>query len=60
VFVKKVTWAVGSHCYADSTHPDELVLEPPPKKIPGSVYDYACYLDGRSVNKNIVNCDKTK
>jgi len=26
------------HCYAVSTHPDEVVLEPPPKKNPGSAY----------------------
>jgi len=28
------------HCYAVSTHQDELVLEPPPKKNPGSAYGY--------------------
>ena len=30
---------MGLHCYAVSTHPDELVLEPSPKKHPGSAYD---------------------
>jgi len=30
---------LGLHCYAVSTHPDELVFEPPPKKNPGSAYD---------------------
>jgi len=29
---------LGLHCYTVSTHLDELVLEPPPKKIPGSAY----------------------
>jgi len=29
---------LGLHAYAVSTHPDELVLEPPPKKNPGSAY----------------------
>jgi len=34
VFVKnKLPEQLGLHCYAVSTHPDELVLEPPPKKI---------------------------
>jgi len=33
VFVKKkLHEQLGLHCYAVSTHPDELVLEPPLKK----------------------------
>jgi len=30
---KKLPEQLGLHCYAVSTHPDELVLTPPPKKI---------------------------
>ena len=30
---KKLPEQLGLHCYAVNTHPDELVLEPPPKKI---------------------------
>ena len=30
---------MGLHCYAVSTHPDELVLKLAPKKNPGSAYD---------------------
>ena len=33
VCYKKLPEQLGLHCYAVSTHPDELVLEPPPKKI---------------------------
>jgi len=29
---KKLPEQLGLHCYAVGTHPDELVLEPPPKK----------------------------
>jgi len=39
VFVKKkLPEQLGLHCYAVSTHPDELVLEPPPYKNHGSAY----------------------
>jgi len=31
---------LGPHCYAVSTHPDELVLEPSPIKNPGSAYEH--------------------
>jgi len=30
--LKKLPEQLGLHCYAVSTHPDELVLETPPKK----------------------------
>jgi len=34
VFVKKkLPEQLGLHCYAASTHPDEFVLQAPPKKI---------------------------
>jgi len=32
VFVEKLPEELGFHCYAVSTHPDELVLEPLPLK----------------------------
>jgi len=38
VFVKKeLPEKLGLHCYAVSTHPDEVVLNPP-WKTPGSAY----------------------
>jgi len=33
---------LGLRCYAVSAHPDELVLEPSPKKNPGSSYAPTC------------------
>jgi len=38
VFKKKLSEQLGVHRYVVSTHPDEIVLEPPPKKLPGSAY----------------------
>ena len=38
VYSKKLPEQLGLHCYAVGTHPDELVLEPLPKKNPGSAY----------------------
>jgi len=44
VFVKiKLPEQLGLHAYAVSTYPDELVLEPLPKKNPGSAYGSAAY-----------------
>jgi len=37
--LKKLSEQLGLHRYAVSTHPDEIALESPPKKIPGSAYD---------------------
>jgi len=39
----KLSEQLGLHAYAVSTHPDELVLEPPPKKKPGSAYAAAVF-----------------
>ena len=39
VWKKKLPEQLGLHCYAVSTHPDELVLDPPQKKS-WSAYDY--------------------
>jgi len=44
---------LGLHCYAASTHPDELVFEPPPpKKNPESAYE--CW--PKNPRKNEVYC----
>jgi len=40
VLSKKLPDQLGLNCYAVSTHPYELVLEPPPKKSPGSAYGH--------------------
>ena len=40
VFVNKgLPKSLGLHLYAVSTHLDELVLDPPPLKNPGSAYE---------------------
>ena len=40
MFVKiKLPEQLGLHAYEVSTHPDELVLEPPPEINPGPAYD---------------------
>ena len=41
---KELTEQVGLHCYAVVTYPDELVLEPPPKKCSGSAYGHGLVL----------------
>ena len=49
VFVKKkLPEQLCLHCYVVSTHPDELVLKPPPKKILDPPMNGYCLLDWNS------------
>jgi len=55
VFVKKkLPKQLGLHLYAVSTHPDELVLEPPSKINPGSAYVYWLFL---LLKQSVNGCD---
>jgi len=46
VCYKKLPEQLGFHSHAVSTHPEELVFEPPPLKNPGSACDniYATFI----------------